>query len=232
MGNEIMTAEGIGALALKADGATLGSVAEAMLADGPLDTPKKPKAPALVVMTDALIGALTVLPAVFAKKQVAEIRQLSPEELEALAEEYETIDAILKPLKTRQDAIKENVRHHLDQRGVVSGRVNDDTVVDASGHYVFARPQQPDILPMPGTDKQWSNQYSSGSVSIQGEKLLTMYEAGEITRAEYLAFTREVRVFDEAKAFAAIAKNPSMLGILKKIIKKGRPGNSLYVRNR
>lgn len=232
MGNAVQTVEGIGTLALKENGATLASVAKAMLTDEPFDAPKKAKPAVVVAMTDALVGALTVLPAVFAKKQVAEIRQLSPEELEILAEEYETLDAILKPLKTRQDAIKETVRHHFDQRGVASGRVDDDTEVDSNGHYVFARPQQPDVLPMPGTDKVWSNQYSSGSVSIQGEKLLAMYEAEEITRAQYLALTREVRVFDEEKAFASIAKDPSLLGIFKKIIKKGRPSNALYVRNR
>lgn len=232
MGSEVQNVEGIGTLALKQDGATLSSVAKALLTDdASLSEPKPLKPPTKVSMTDALVGALTVLPAVFAKKQVTEIRMLTPEELADLAEEQETIEAITKPLKTRLDAIKDSIRHHLDLRGVAGGRVTSETEVDANGHYVFAKPQQPDILAMPGTSKVWSNQYSSGSVQIDGDKLLTMYETGEITREQYLAFTKEVRVFDEAKAMASMAKDPSLLVIFRKIIKKGRAGSALYVRN-
>lgn len=231
MGSEVQTVENLGTLALKVNGATLASVAKAMLIDAPFNAPKPLKPPTKVVMTDELVGALTVLPAVFAKKQVEEIRQLTPEELADLAEEQETIEAITKPLKTRLDAIKDSIRHHLDLRGVAGGRVTKETEVDANGHFVFAKPQQPDILAMPGTSKVWSNQYSSGSVQIDGDKLLKMYEDGEISRATYLAFTKEVRVFDETKAMAAMAKDPSLLNVFRKIIKKGRPSSSLYVRN-
>lgn len=233
MGSEVQTVEGIGTLALKEPGATLNSVVKAMLTDEPVSAPVwNAKAPAQVVMTDDLVRALTVLPAVFAKQQVGEVRQLTPEELAAVAEEQETIDGILRPLNTRLAAIKDAIRNHLDLRAVAQGRVTEETEVDSNGHYVVARLKQPDILPMPGTDTVWSNEYRSGSPQIQGEKLLDMYEAGKITREQYLSFTREVRVFDEAKAFAAIAKDPSLLGVLKQIVKRGRPGNSLYVRNR
>lgn len=231
MGNEIANIDQIGKIALKADGATLESIARAILSDAPFDEPKPLKAPASVSMTDGLVAALTVLPAVFAKRQVTEIRQLTSEELEALGEEQLTIDAIMRPLKARFEVIKENVRHHLDQRGAAGDRVTSETEVDANGHYVFARPQQPDILAIPGTGKVWSNQYSSGSVQIDGGKLLDMYESGAITREQYLAFTKEVRVFDETKAFASMAKDPSLIGVFKNIIKKGRAGSALYVRN-
>ena len=229
MSNEIATVETIGRLAMSQDGATLKSVAVALLAEAPLDEPKKLKVPAKVTMTDELVSALTVLPAVFAKEQVAEIRQLTPEELASLAEEQETITAILKPLDTRLSAIKDSIRHHLDLRAVADGRAA-KAEVDNNGHYVVAVKGMPDTLPMPGTNQVWSNEYKSGTTEIDAGKLLTMYEAGEITREEYLAFTKEVRIFDEAKAFASMAKNPSLLRIFKQIIKRGRSGSSLYVR--
>jgi hypothetical protein len=230
MSNEIETVETIGRLALAQDGATLKSVAAALLAEAPLGEPKKLKVPAKVTMTDELVSALTVLPAVFAKEQVTAIRQLPPEELTDLAEEQETITAILKPLDTRLAAIKDAIRHHLDLTAVADGRVTPETEVDANGHYVVARKGMPDTLPMPGTNQAWSNEYKSGTTEIDGSKLLAMYEDGVISRATYLAFTKEVRVFDETKAFASISKDPSLLGIFKKIIKRGRSGSSLYVR--
>jgi hypothetical protein len=58
-----------------------------------------------------------------------------------------------------------------------------------------------------------------------------MYEAGEITREAYLAMTKERRVFDEAKAFEALRKEPeTYLPIIAAMGERSNPSTSLFVR--
>lgn len=220
----------IGKLALRQQGATALTVADALLDQVDYEKAKEPKAPAAVAMTDELREALEMLPKVFGQAQVTEIRQLTETERRALGEEQRVVEAILKPLEMRAEAIKETVRHHMDQVALAEGKVGQDTETDRHGHYVIAAKGEPERVAIPGTDKEWSREYRAGAVSIEGHRLLEMYEAGEIDRKTYLAMTRQVRVFDEHKALAAMEKDPGLLPVFRKLIKRGRPVLSLYVR--
>lgn len=221
-----------GRLALRKDGADLKSVAAAMLEDEPYDEARTAEPAKRVEMSDALVHALGVLPAVFGSRQVTEIRQLTEEELRLLGEEQITISEIVKPLETRLEAIKETVRHHMDLTAVADGKVSADTERDSHGHVVVARKSKPEQVAIPGQNKVWSREYRAGRVDIDGARLLDLYETGEITREQYLSFTKAIRVFDEDKAFNAMAKDPSLIGVFRRIIKKGRPGTSLFLRNK
>lgn len=220
----------VGKLALRKDGATVMTIATALIEQVDYAKAQAPKAPAAVEMTDDLTANLAELPKVFGKTQVTEIRQLTEAEREALGREQDVIEGIQDTLKVRLGAIKESVRHHMDLVAVVEGKVTKDTETDQHGHYVVAAKGQPERVAIPGSDKEWSREYRAGKTEIDGDRLRDMYEAGEIDRKTYLAFTREVRVFDENKAFAAMAKDPSLLAVFKKIIRRGRPTLSLYVR--
>lgn len=100
----------IGKLALRQQGATALTVANALLDQVDYEKAKEPKAPAAVAMTDELREALEMLPKVFGQAQVTEIRQLTETERRALGEEQRVVEAILKPLEMRVEAIKETVR--------------------------------------------------------------------------------------------------------------------------
>lgn len=228
--NEIERVVEVGKVALRQEGADLKSVAAALLTDTAYAPATQVKPPKDVDMTAGLAGALNDLPKVFGLTRVDEVRTLTEAEKALLGQEQDTIDKILKPLETRLGAIKDAVRNHMDLEAVKEGKVTPDTVVDAHGHYVVAAKDEPEQVRIPGTNKAWSREFRAGKVDIDGSALLDLYEAGEITREQYLAFTREVRVFDEQKAFAAMAKDPSLLNIFRKIIKKGRPSTALFVR--
>lgn len=220
----------IGKLALRKNGATVLTVAQALIDQVAYDAAKELKAPASVEMTEDLRQALTLLPKVFGQVQVTEIRQLTDDERSALGEEQDVIEAIQDALETREKAIKESVRHHMDLVAIAEGKVTKDTETDAHGHYVVASKGNPERVSIPGTDREWSREYRAGRVEIDGDRLLDLYEAGEISRKQYLAMTKAVRVFDETKAMAAMEKDPGLINVFRKLIKRGRPSLSLYVR--
>lgn len=221
-----------GRIALRKDGATAESVATALVEAVEYEAAKKVAAPKAIELTPDLLKALSALPGVFGRQQVTEIRQLTEAELKALGEEQLVIEEITKPLTTRREAIKEIVRNHMDEQARAQGKVTEDTLVDAKGHLVVAAPKQPEQVEIPGTDTVWSREFRKGSVDIEPSRLLDMYEAGEIDRKTYLAFTREVRVFDEHKAMAAMAKDPSLLRVFRRLIKRGRPSTALGLRKK
>lgn len=220
----------VGKLALRKEGATALTVAQALIDQVNYEKAKGLKAPAAVEMTEDLKQALALLPKVFGQVQVTEIRSLTEDERAALGEEQDVIAAIQDVLKIRDAAIKESVRHHMDLKAVAEGKVTEDTETDAHGHYVVAAKGKPERVAIPGTDKEWSREYRSGKVEIDADRLRDMDEAGEIDHEVYLSFTKQVRVFDEARAMAAMEKDPSLLHVFRKLIKRGRPSLSLYVR--
>lgn len=199
------------------------------LVDSPTEQVAIPRAPKKVELTDEAHRALAVLPAVFGRVQPESARVLTEQEQEALGEEALVLEAILDSLVSRKEAIKEAVRNHLDKAAEEEGDVSADTPKDKNGHYVLGRPRNPWTLRIPGTNKQWSSSYRAGRVSLDGDELLRLYETNEITREQYLEFTREVRVLDENKIWKAVRKSPEKLGLVKKITKRGLPGSALTI---
>ena len=61
--------------------------------------------------------------------------------------------------------------------------------------------------------------------------LQVAFRDGTIDRSDYLAVTREVRVFDPIRARDLIRQAPARgLGVLRRITVAGRPSASLYLR--
>lgn len=239
-----------GRVALRDPKATLESIATAMLTD---DVPAEflavapqafPAVPAHREITAAQAEALIALPSVFGTVQPTERRALTDDEVSALYKERQVLKTLGDLLSGREEDIKTLIRHHMDvsaeERGVAVPKavVRDGQVVveatprDASGHYILCAPKAPERCPIPGTSEDWSREYRSGKVEIDLGALERLHEEGVVSREDYLAFTREVRVIDKAKVMEAIAKKPERLGLLAKISKRGLPGTSLFVRNR
>lgn len=190
-----------------------------------------PAVPEAADLTPEQKTALVDLSKVFNVVTPDKRRALTDAESTALYRERETLRAILEPLGNRDELIKEYVRNHLDvtaEKDKVADPV--ETERDAHGHYIVAALGKPERARIPGTDQAWSREYRSGTVTISGGDLLDLYESGQITRETYLSFTREVRVFDEAKTTAAIVKDPSLLDVLKLITKRNGAGTSVTTR--
>ena len=194
---------------------------------------KSPEAPKKVTLTDKAKAALVKLPRVFGGTEVTERRELTGNEVTSLFDEYQTISAIGTLMEDRKESIKQAVRNHIDLTAQQQG-VGD--TVDSHGFRIVASKGAPVRLPVEGSNEEFSLEYRggrAGTMSVSSEKLLDMYEQGEISREDYLALTREKRVFDEDKATKAVLDNPALIEILHSasvVTGATAPSQSLFVR--
>lgn len=203
-----------------------------------------PKLPKPRKVTRELQAQMDRLPGVFGWVELEERRTLSDAELEELRTEHKTLDEVMTALRKRIEDLKEIVRTDMDVRaeedniafpkdivrkGVVVAKA---TPRDSKGHYILAKGKgQPYKVPIDGTGEAYSQEFRQGKVTVEGEKLLDLYDAGKITRDELLAFTRETRVLDESKAGAALREDPERaLEILRMITTHEPPSTALFVR--
>lgn len=157
-------------------------------------------------------AALVALPEVFGKVQPTERREVTVAEANLLMREAQVIKTITDLLEGREEAIKTIVRHHLDIQAEAAGAAGPDTPRTPVGNYAV-----PGSLPAPETGQQFNRILTKGRTSIDSARLKELFQAGAISREEYLSFTREERVFDEMKAREAIKKNNNLLGLLARI---------------
>lgn len=221
-----------GQIALR-EGASLTAIAAAMLVEMPeveALPPAVPTVPAPVVLTPEVKDALAQMTEVFAAVQPTERRRLTDTEVAALYIERDVVKQVAEVLDGREENIKEYVRNHLDIVAEESGMIDENTPRDGKGHYVVASKGNPERLNIPGSNQAFSREFRSGKAAVDGSRLLDMYEAGEISREDYLAFTREMRVFDEDKALKAINDDPKRLEILARLAVPASPTTSLFVR--
>lgn len=202
-----------------------------------------PDVPSPVTLTPAIREALEALPEVFGKTSIEKRRTMTDAEILDVYREHEALKALEDALKSRRDSLKTYVRHHLDVDAEETNRAipadvydkDGNKIAEASprdphGHYVLGEKGKPERLNIPGTNQAFSREASSYKAKVSGDRLQELYEAGEITREEYLSFTREVRVFDEEKARKALSKDKSLLGLLARITERGGMKSALYVR--
>lgn len=202
-----------------------------------------PEVPAPVQMTAEMEQALLALPALFGKTAIEKRRTMTDDEILAVYREHEALKVLEDALKTRRDSLKTYVRHHLDVAAEEEGRAVPADVYDADGvkhveasprdphgHYVLGEKGKPERLNIPETNQAFSREASSYKAKVDGDRLTELYDAGQISREDYLALTVERRVFDEDKARKAIQKNKTLLGVLAKITERGGMKSALYVR--
>ncbi|MFI0967045.1 hypothetical protein ACH4S8_37525 [Streptomyces sp. NPDC021080] len=143
-----------------------------------------------------ILRVTAILPEVVGKVTLpATPRVLRNTELAALIDESEQIGLALKALKAREDKIKNAVSGHFDVTAEKSGKAKPgETPVDDKGHYLIGGSSAEQRLeaPVPGKEKRFVREKSKGSSRLSFERLLAAYEEKQITKAEFLAFTREV----------------------------------------
>jgi hypothetical protein len=228
--------------ALKERTATLAEVASQVADPLPSDSDRTtalafPPVAAPVVLDAATRTALNSLPEVFARVQPTERRALTESEIAALYVERDALAKSMATLRDREDQIKEAIRTHLDVTAEKDGQAfpsatskHPATPREESGHYLLASRGKPARVQVPGSNVAWSLEYREAKATVSGSLLDEMHAEGTVSREDYLAFTREVRVFDETKAAEAIVVHPERLEILRRITKPGKPSTSLFVR--
>ena len=203
-----------------------------------------PEIPTPVTLTDEIKQALNALPEVFGKVNLQDRREMTDAEVLDVYKEHEALKALEDVLKGRRDNLKTYVRHHMDVQAEREDRakaadvfdtetgekIADASPRDKAGHYVLGEKGKPERLNIADTNQAFSREASSYKASLSGERLTELADAGVITREQYLALTREVRVFDEDKARKSIMKDKSLLGVLARITERGGMKSALYVR--
>lgn len=207
----------------------------------PVAFPELPKPPDL---TDSAREALDAVPRQFGSFHLTERRALTTAELAKLTAEAQTLSQVVKPLADRLEAIKETVRTHMDvaaetaglaipagqSRGGVLLREATPRIQGgkAAGHYLLAGPATPHKVPVAGFEQEWEQRYTKGKAAPSRAALAALLDEGEITRQEFLAFTRESRQLDTDRIAAFIRKNPARgTAILAAITTRDAPGASL-----
>jgi hypothetical protein len=201
-----------------------------------------PKLPKTVELTDEVRRALKNVASIFNSVVIKDRRSLTKDELDLLTMEQGVIILIGATLIARQEAIKETIRHHMDvdaeEQGlaVPKDKLGPDGEVivaatprDQHGHYLLAtsgEPHQVQCGPV-----LWSQEASSATPKPNDSALQAGFRAGTISREDYLAVSREVRVFDPEKARALVRKEPARgLAVLRQVTVGGKPKSSLYLR--
>jgi hypothetical protein len=199
----------------------------ALAPEAPVVEQGQPAPPAPI--TDDLRKAVAKLPEVFGSVVPNKVRALTPSERVALIEERETIDVILSTLKSRKDeGIRETLANDVDQRIETTLPEAELATLakDETGHYLHEQ-----YIPVPDKSVRIAREIRVGSPTISQEKLLEAFEEGKLSREEYLACTREVRVFDETKARKAIERNPELLAKLAEYATEpGKSVGAIYIR--
>jgi hypothetical protein len=191
-----------------------------------------PPVPSQVEVTDALKARMRQLPSVFGKVRPTTRRELEPTELTSLSDEVSVIDALSTILGERRKQIGEAIRVHQDVHAERTGDAKGATRVaegKAQGHYLLAKPGDPFNTEVPGYKGTWQQRFVKGKSRIDEKLLAALVRDEVITKAEFNAMTRTVRVLDHDKLAVAIRKNPGrFLRILASITRKGAPSASLY----
>jgi hypothetical protein len=186
-----------------------------------------------VVFSELLRKALKALPELFGQVMPDEVCKLDRHELKAVTDEAANLDVIAKEIKVRREAIQAIIRNHQDreaeeaENGLPAGtqRIAEGA---ARGHWLLASPGKPYKTPVDGYADSWRQQMVKGEVSVSPAVLFDMAKSGQLTREEFLAFTREVRVYDAEKAQAFIRRNPVRgLSILARMTSRSAPSASL-----
>lgn len=211
-------------LALK--GKTLTEVAQELVAPGTrAPEAQAPKFPSGVEVTEEIATAIGEVGKVFNQVVPKSVRALNGPEVAKLTSEYDALDKVAGLFKTRQANIKEYVRNHFDTTATA------DFGSDSQGHKLVAQPKAPNQLPIPGTNRKWSNEYREGKTTTVSERLLDLYEAGEIDRKTYLRCTKQVRVVDEDAVTDYVLESGDV-ELLAKLTDQGLPVQALNLRGK
>lgn len=164
------------------------------------------------VISDEERQALELLPRVFAKvTQPGSPVPLSVKETDLLLEERTALATVEKMVKARKESIRVLVQNAIDAALLEAGEADEETPRDAHGWF---------LLKGEATGEhhgRFVRTVRKGTVQIDLDRLREMADDPDcdlLDHSDWLAMTRQTRVFDEAKAALALNQNPDLLRAL------------------
>ncbi len=182
-------------------------------------------------ITEEQRTALVRVAEVFGKVNPIERRALQPSEVVDLLDERAVLDDIVDMAESRKKGIRSIVFNGLDVAYEESlGDEPSTAEVDVDGHYIVAGE-----LAVSERTKQFKREVRNGSPSIDTQKLRVLADdpnVDYITHDDYLAMTRQERVFDEEATVILLRKKPELIAALGQATVLGKSTAALYVRNK
>lgn len=173
--------------------------------------------------------ALDRVPEVFGTVVPTERRLLSQQEVDLLIEERDTLDEAEKALKKRKDDIRLILLNHNDVEVEQElGEEDEWPATDKDGHYLRAA-----SLPSSTSARRASLEPRAGRATIHTPDIEALAEGDDavISREDYLAMTRQTRVFDEHRAMLHIKAHPELLEHLSGVMEEGTGSITVAFRN-
>jgi len=162
-------------------------------------------------ITEEERSALASLPEVFGRVCPTTPAPLSTEDTDALLAERTLLATVEKLAKTRKDDIRAIVSNALDAVLTESGEADEDTPRDAHGWFLVSGE-------VAGAQNgKFVRTVRRGSASVDLDKLKALADDPEcelLDHDDWLAVTRQTRVFDEAKASLVLRDKPELLRAL------------------
>lgn len=135
------------------------------------------------------------------------------------------VKAAEKALAVAVAALKTAVFNHFD---VSLERDNPDEDLpydEKTGHYLVGGE-----LVVEEAGLRFTRELKQGSPDLTADHLLTLFEEGKMTRAEYLKATRQIREVDEDGLMNVLRKRADLLADIEEIIEPGKVTASFHIR--
>lgn len=178
------------------------------------------KLPVAKPITSDEFKALENLKSVYGKVVPQNIRLLYPDEVGRLSEERQTLDQIQNMVDRRKADIRTTILNHFDMTEELTGRVDNNTLVDKDGHYLVE-----DAVEIPDTEYKFTREIRQSSPGVSPTKL-----QDAVGTEAWEAMTVETRVFDEHKAILYLREHPELLIKIAESTVPGRTSSSLNIR--
>jgi hypothetical protein len=159
-----------------------------------------------------------------------ERRQLSPAEIHSILDVLIDLKPAIKALKGSESEIRTALFNHADQKAIQDGRVTPETKRHPDGWLILD-----DLTSMvsPDLETKATREVSGGSLTLTPEAIKTLAEdpeVPEVTHADYLEMTQQLRVAPDEKVLAWLRKNPEKAEVLGRAATRGSATISLNLR--
>lgn len=184
-----------------------------------------PKSPAL---PKAVAPIAAMLPAKLAAIQVpTERRELDADELEELTVAMDEVKQVKAAVTKAEGYFKAAFFNHFDAVARRLGLVTKDSKRTKDGWFII---EDKVSAAVPGLSKKAVRETSSGSVQFGVDQLAELEAEGQITHAQFLAMTSQVRVVNEGAILAAIEADPDLAKVLGEKVTVSGGNAALYLR--
>lgn len=182
-----------------------------------------------VEVSSAALAALSTLSGLLEAVKVPSGRRLTtPAEREEMMDLATAAKTAQKGVEAAVDAVKEAVFNHLDVLVERYGST-DDLKKDENGHYLVKGELFVDTR-----EKRFTRELREQKPNVTAADLRDMWQAGEISRQDYMDATKHVEVpreIVEDKLADLLKRKPELLSKIAKILVPGKVSAAFYVRD-